>query len=47
MLYAEPRMHVTQKRFSEIIRHAEAAGFRVSEGPRVRLSRSAVLERTA
>jgi ubiquinone/menaquinone biosynthesis C-methylase UbiE len=47
MLYAEPRMHVSQKRFGEIIRHAEAAGFRVSEGPQVRLSRSAVLERTA
>jgi ubiquinone/menaquinone biosynthesis C-methylase UbiE len=46
MLYAEPRMHVSLKRFGEILRHAEAAGFRVSEGPDVRLSRSAVLERT-
>ena len=47
MLYAEPRMHVTQRRFEEIIGHAESAGFRLSDGPKVRLSRCAVLERAA
>jgi len=45
MLYAEPRMHVTQKRFEEIIAHAEMAGFSREAGPRVGLSRSALLLR--
>jgi ubiquinone/menaquinone biosynthesis C-methylase UbiE len=43
VLYAEPKMHVTQKRFDEILRHAEVAGFDRNAGPPVRLSRSAVL----
>jgi ubiquinone/menaquinone biosynthesis C-methylase UbiE len=43
MLYAEPRMHVTQRRFENIIRHAEAAGFRREAGPQVGWSRTAVL----
>jgi ubiquinone/menaquinone biosynthesis C-methylase UbiE len=45
LLYAEPRMHVTQKRFEEIIAHAEMAGFSREAGPRVGLSRAAVLAR--
>lgn len=45
LLYAEPRMHVTQKRFEEILGHARNAGFAVSDGPRVGMSRSAVLQR--
>jgi ubiquinone/menaquinone biosynthesis C-methylase UbiE len=43
MLYAEPRMHVTQKRFDEILGYAKAAGFAVNDGPKVGMSRSAVL----
>ncbi len=46
MLYAEPRMHVMQKRFEEILGHARSAGFTVTEGPKVGLSRAAVLERS-
>lgn len=45
MLYAEPRLHVTQKRFDEILAHAKAAGFTVSAGPKVGMSRAAVLSR--
>jgi ubiquinone/menaquinone biosynthesis C-methylase UbiE len=46
VLYAEPRMHVTQKRFDEILGHANAAGFSVAPGPRVGMSRVALLGRT-
>ena len=45
MLYAEPRMHVTQKRFDEILGYAKAAGLAASDGPKVGMSRSAVLEK--
>lgn len=45
MLYAEPRMHVTQKRFDEILGYALTAGFKVHEGPKVGMSRAAVLTR--
>jgi cyclopropane fatty-acyl-phospholipid synthase-like methyltransferase len=45
VLYVEPRMHVTQKRFEEILGYAKDAGFSVSDGPKVGMSRSAVLER--
>ena len=45
MLYAEPRMHVTQKRFEEILGYAKAAGFAVNDGPKVGMSRSVILER--
>ena len=47
MLYAEPKMHVTQKRFDEIVGHARAAGFAAAPGPKVGLSRAVVLERGA
>jgi cyclopropane fatty-acyl-phospholipid synthase-like methyltransferase len=45
MLYAEPRMHVTQTRFEEILGYANDAGFAVDDYPKVGMSRSAVLER--
>lgn len=45
VLYAEPRMHVTQKRFEEILGYAKNAGLAVSDGPKVGMSRAAVLER--
>ena len=45
VLYAEPRMHVTQKRFDEILGYVKDAGFTVSDGPKVGMSRAAVLEK--
>ena len=45
VLYVEPRMHVTQKRFEEILGYAKDAGFAVNDYPRVGMSRSAVLEK--
>lgn len=43
VLYAEPRMHVNQERFNEILHHAREAGFRTDNAPVVRISRAAVL----
>jgi ubiquinone/menaquinone biosynthesis C-methylase UbiE len=43
ILIAEPRMHVSQRRYSEILQMAHEAGFRVLEAPKVGLSRSAIL----
>lgn len=45
MIVAEPRVHVMQRRFDEILGYARAAGFTVSDGPKVAFSRSAVLVR--
>jgi len=45
MLYAEPRVHVTKKRFEEILGHARNAGFRIADGPKVGISRAVVLMR--
>ena len=45
MLYVEPRMHVTRRRFDEILGHAQAAGFTVARGPKVGMSRAVVLIR--
>jgi cyclopropane fatty-acyl-phospholipid synthase-like methyltransferase len=49
VLYVEPRMHVTQKRFEEILRYATdaglTAGLTVGDGPEVGMSRASVLER--
>ena len=47
MLYAEPRVHVAQRRFEEILGSAREAGFLVSSGPSVGLSRTAILVRGA
>jgi tRNA G46 methylase TrmB len=38
-------MHVSQRRFEEILGYAKSAGLVVSDGPKVGMSRSAVLER--
>jgi ubiquinone/menaquinone biosynthesis C-methylase UbiE len=43
VLYVEPRMHVTQERFEEILGHATNAGFVVNDGPKIGMSRSAIL----
>lgn len=40
---AEPRMHVSRAKFQETLQHAREAGFTVSEAPKVRISRSALL----
>ena len=45
-LIAEPRLHVSKARFSAAIQQAERSGFRVAEGPKIRLSRSIVCSPT-
>jgi ubiquinone/menaquinone biosynthesis C-methylase UbiE len=45
VLYVEPRMHVTQKRFDEILGYAKDAGFTMNDGPKIGMSRAAILER--
>jgi ubiquinone/menaquinone biosynthesis C-methylase UbiE len=47
VLIAEPRVHVMQRRFDEILGYARAAGLTVSDGPKVAFSRAAVLVRGA
>jgi len=47
VLYAEPKMHVPEKRFQEILGMAREAGFAISDAPRVRISRSALLMKPA
>lgn len=47
MLVAEPRWHVTRRRFEEIVRAAESAGLRRCGAPAVRFSRSVLLEAKA
>jgi SAM-dependent methyltransferase len=42
-LMAEPKIHVTRNKFEATMRRAEQAGFRVTETPKIRLSRAAVL----
>ena len=45
LLIAEPKMHVTQARFDEILSCAQDAGFMITATPAIRLSRSVVLSR--
>jgi cyclopropane fatty-acyl-phospholipid synthase-like methyltransferase len=45
MLYTEPWMHVTLKRFEEIVGHAQKAGFSPADGLKVGMSRAVVLVR--
>jgi len=45
MFIAEPKMHVSRRRFHEIVQAACDAGFRYSGAPTVRLSRAALMER--
>ena len=47
MLIAEPRFHVSSKRFQEIVDIAEASGLRYCEAPKIKLSRSAVFHHNA
>ncbi len=42
-LIVEPRMHVSGRKFQETLDLARIAGFEVKEGPKVAISRSAVL----
>jgi ubiquinone/menaquinone biosynthesis C-methylase UbiE len=44
-LIAEPRMHVTQSRFEELLKFAENAGFKINTAPQIRISRAAVLKK--
>jgi 2-polyprenyl-3-methyl-5-hydroxy-6-metoxy-1,4-benzoquinol methylase len=44
MLVAEPRLHVGERRFREIVRAADGAGLRPRGSPPVRVSRSVLLE---
>ena len=45
ILVAEPRMHVKRSEFAALAGAAESAGYRISAGPAVRLSHTAVFER--
>jgi ubiquinone/menaquinone biosynthesis C-methylase UbiE len=48
VLMVEPKMfHVSRAQFSDTIRQAEAAGFLSTEGPRLPMSWSAVLKKSA
>ena len=42
-LMAEPKIHVTRKKFEATMRRAEAAGFIVTEQPKIFMSRTALL----
>ena len=46
LLIAEPKMHVHEQRFREIVQAARDAGFLDRGAPAVRLSRTALLERS-
>jgi ubiquinone/menaquinone biosynthesis C-methylase UbiE len=43
VLYVEPKLHVPGRRFQEILDYARKAGFRINEGPVIRISRTAIL----
>jgi ubiquinone/menaquinone biosynthesis C-methylase UbiE len=42
-LYAEPKMHVPNRRFQEIVGHARQAGFRINDTRQIRFSRAVIL----
>ncbi|HII71416.1 TPA: class I SAM-dependent methyltransferase [Candidatus Woesearchaeota archaeon] len=44
ILLVEPKFHVTKREFLEEVELARKAGFKISEGPRVMISRAVVLE---
>jgi len=46
VLYVEPKMHVTPKRFEEIMGFAKSAGLEVCALPKIGFSRSALLVRS-
>lgn len=45
VLIAEPRMHVSRRHFEQTLQQAREAGFTATAGPKVRISRSAVLRK--
>jgi ubiquinone/menaquinone biosynthesis C-methylase UbiE len=45
LLMAEPKMHVTAKRFQEILARARTVGLQLADQPPIRFSHSAVLEK--
>jgi cyclopropane fatty-acyl-phospholipid synthase-like methyltransferase len=45
ILIAEPRMHVPHSRFQKELEDARAAGFHISDNPRVRISRAVILSK--
>jgi cyclopropane fatty-acyl-phospholipid synthase-like methyltransferase len=45
MFVAEPEMHVGPQRFKEVLQAARDAGFRMIDAPRVRWSRTMLLNR--
>ena len=47
MLIAEPRFHVSSKRFQEIVAIAEASGLTYCDTPKIKLSRSAAFNHKA
>ncbi|MGD8666904.1 MAG: methyltransferase domain-containing protein [Desulfobacterales bacterium] len=47
MLIAEPRFHVSSKRFREIVAFAQASGLTLYESPAIKFSRSAVFNHKA
>jgi len=46
MLVAEPKMHVSERTFHDIVQAARDAGFQVNDAAAIRLSRAVVLERS-
>ncbi len=46
-LIVEPKIHVPYRKFQETLGYALAAGFRISDGPNVRISRAAILSKRA
>ncbi len=45
VLYVEPKIHVPEHRFQEILKQAREGGFRMSDGPAIRISRAAILSK--
>ena len=43
ILVAEPKIHVTKKSFSEMIKRIESTGFRIIDRPHISISRSLVI----
>jgi ubiquinone/menaquinone biosynthesis C-methylase UbiE len=44
-LYAEPKMHVPNRRFQEILGFARQTGFRINDAPQIRFSRAVILSK--
>jgi 2-polyprenyl-3-methyl-5-hydroxy-6-metoxy-1,4-benzoquinol methylase len=43
VLYVEPKLHVSGRRFRDILEHAREARFRIIDGPAIAISRTAIL----